>query len=102
MRVTAYSGSAFSADLRPRQRIYQKSEPSPESRSLVVQPAPRTPVSGSAPTGRPSASFLAQLIAKAENMPETRLKRRIDPAEGASVYRAAMGGAPAQRSLRTI
>jgi hypothetical protein len=102
MRVTAYGGTAFSADLPPRERVYQApKEAAAESRSLVVQPAP--PLSTVEQTGRPLVAFLAQLMAKAEDMPETRMKRRIDPADGASIYRAAMDGGPgAPRSLRVV
>jgi len=91
MRVTANSGAAFRADLPARERVYQTPKQAPaENRSLVVQLAAAR--SAPAPTGRPLAALLAQLIAKAEDMPETRLKRRIDAAEGANVYRVAMRG----------
>ena len=35
--------------------------------------------------------LLAQLIAKAQDLPVSRERRRVDPAEGARVYRAAAG-----------
>jgi hypothetical protein len=104
MRVTAYSGTAFNADLPTRQTVYQAREQGDaERRSLIVQPAARISAHEPVHSARPLASFLAQLIAKAEAMPETRQKRRIDPAEGASLYRAAMRGATAApRRLREI
>jgi hypothetical protein len=37
---------------------------------------------------RPLAAFLAQLIAKAQDLPASRERRRVDPAEGARAYRA--------------
>jgi hypothetical protein len=43
---------------------------------------------------RPRADFLAQLIATAVQMPQTRLRRRAEPADAVAVY-----GAAEQREL---
>jgi hypothetical protein len=42
----------------------------------------------SAEFGRPRADFLAQLIATVAQAPQTRLRRRAEPAEAATVYGA--------------
>ncbi|HLH98222.1 MAG TPA: hypothetical protein VKW08_24200 [Xanthobacteraceae bacterium] len=43
---------------------------------------------------RPAAAFLAQLIATAQQAPQTRRKRRAEPAEVSSLYAAAATPAP--------
>jgi hypothetical protein len=52
---------------------------------------------------RPSANFLAQLIATAQSAPQTRERRRAEPAEALSCYAAktatARAGAALARSL---
>jgi len=40
--------------------------------------------------GRPAATFLAHLIATAQQLPQTRARRRIEPATACAVYTAAM------------
>ena len=42
----------------------------------------------SADLGRPRADFLAQLIATVAQAPQTRLRRRAEPAEAVAVYGA--------------
>jgi hypothetical protein len=59
-----------------------------ESRALVpVRPAPQ--IRASAVPPRPSAAFLAQLIATAQQTPQTREKRRIEPQAAIAAYAAA-------------
>ena len=57
------------------------------SRALTVisAPAPREP----APRTRGDAAFLAHLIATKAQAPQTREKRRAEPAEALAAYRAA-------------
>jgi hypothetical protein len=50
--------------------------------------------------GRPSAVFLAQLIATAQQAPQTRRRRRAEPNEASSIYAAV--SAPAARIGRAI
>lgn len=52
------------------------------------------------PAGRPSAVFLAQLIATAQQAPQTRQRRRAEPSEARTIYAAA--SVPAARMGRTI
>jgi hypothetical protein len=42
----------------------------------------------SADFGRPRADFLAQLIATVAQVPQTRMRRRAEPSEAATVYGA--------------
>jgi hypothetical protein len=43
---------------------------------------------------RPDPTFLAQLIATAEQLPQTRLYRRAAPADALTAYGARQGQAP--------
>jgi hypothetical protein len=90
MRVSGSSGTAFGTAFSARASVYQEAEDSPTAgRDLVPQqpafPAPQPP----APSARPLAPFLAQLLAAADHMPASRARRRADPADGARSYRAA-------------
>jgi hypothetical protein len=49
---------------------------------------------------RPSAAFLAQLIATAQRAPQTRQRRRAEPDEVSTIYAAV--SAPAARTGRSI
>ena len=49
---------------------------------------------------RPSAVFLAQLIATAQRVPQTRRRRRAEPNEVSTIYAAV--SAPAARTGRAI
>lgn len=62
-----------------------------ESRALVaVEPA--TPHAGPRVlTRHPAAPFLAQLIATHLQVPQTRVRRRAEPAEAIAAYRGAKG-----------
>jgi hypothetical protein len=71
----------------------------PPGRALVMVGSGR----GTAvdPAGsRPSAVFLAQLIATAQQAPQTRRRRRAEPNEASSIYAAA--SAPAARTGRAV
>jgi hypothetical protein len=61
--------------------------PQSGGRALVLlQPAPTSGIGPAAQ--RPSAAFLAQLIATAQQAPQTRERRRADPGEVNAVYTA--------------
>ena len=47
--------------------------------------------------GRPRADFLAQLIATVAQVPQTRMRRRAEPAEAVAVYGAIERRAAARR-----
>jgi hypothetical protein len=72
--------------------------PQPGRALMVVGSGER---SAADPTGvRPSAVFLAQLIATAQRAPQTRQRRRAEPNEVSSIY--ASVAAPAARMGRAI
>jgi hypothetical protein len=59
-------------------------EHEPESRALVV----RAPAAVQPPTvNYREAAFLAHLIATKDQLPQTRLRRRAEPAEAIAAYR---------------
>jgi hypothetical protein len=65
----------------------------PSSRALVL--ASSGPGTAVDPAGsRPSAMFLAQLIATAQQAPQTRRRRRGAPTEASALYAAASTAAP--------
>ena len=103
MRVTGNSKTSLNAAFPDRRRIYQKTDETPSaSKSLIVRPvtAPSSPEA----LARPLAAFLAQLIAKAQDLPATRVKRRADPADAASIYRAVagLGRSKESKKLRVV
>ena len=105
MRVTANSGTALNTAFLARRPIEQKADAAPSaSKSLTVRPVSAVPSPRAAMPARPLAAFLAQLIAKAQDLPASRERRRADPAEGARVYRAVAGlGRPNEsKNLRVI
>ena len=92
MRVTGNSKTSLNAAFPERRRIYQKTDETPPAgKSLIVRPviAPSSPEA--AMSARPLAAFLAQLIAKTQDLPATRVRRRADPADVAGIYRAVAG-----------
>jgi hypothetical protein len=82
--ATSYASHNSSGDLphdAPRH-----DEPATESRALVVMsPAAESEASANFR----QAPFLAQLIANKEQLPQTRERRRAEPAEAIAAYRAA-------------
>jgi hypothetical protein len=62
-----------------------ENQPASESRALValVAPAPATPLLRYRP-----APFLAHLIATKQQLPQTRERRRAEPAQAVTAYRA--------------
>ena len=83
-------GEINSGTTRPAGLSAQASDasaPAAESRALVAV----TPVAaGSEPRANHRlATFLAHLIATKEQLPQTRERRRAEPAEALAVYRAA-------------
>ena len=70
-----------------------------ECRSLVtINPAQRGDAVRPRPS-RPSAPFLAHLIANAQQAPQTRSRRRAEPTEAMVLYRA---GRPAQTQAGAV
>lgn len=105
MRVTANSGTALNTAFLARRPIDQKADEAPSgSKSLTIRPVTAVSSPAAAMPARPLAAFLAQLIAKAQDLPVSRERRRADPAEGARIYRAAadLGRTSERKNLRVI
>jgi hypothetical protein len=101
MRVTGNSGTPLHTAFPERRRIYQKADETPSaSKNLIVRPVTAVSPPEAAMPARPLAAFLAQLIAKAQDLPSTRVRRRADPADAASVYRAIAGLAGSKESKK--
>jgi hypothetical protein len=76
-------------------QIGTPADPPQSGRALVL--AGSGSGTGIEPAGsRPSAAFLAQLIATAERAPQTRRRQRAEPGEVSTIYAAA--SAPATRT----
>jgi hypothetical protein len=57
-------------------------------RNALVLTTPRAHDSVLRPSGRANADFLAHLIAMAVQAPQTRTRRRAEPAQAVAAYRA--------------
>ena len=66
------------------------------STALVPVAVSSSSTKPSADIGRPRADFLAQLIATAAQAPQTRMRRRAEPAEAVAVYGAIERRSPVQ------
>ena len=88
MRLGAISGRTFgqNAGGMPREAAPRANEPRAESRALVAvePPAERT----DRPMAYRDAPFLAQLIATKAQLPQTRARRRAEPADVLAAYRS--------------
>jgi len=58
------------------------------STALVPVALSHSPTFPSANAGRPRTDFLAHMIATLAQAPQTRMRRRAEPAEAAAAYRA--------------
>jgi hypothetical protein len=96
------SGPAPAACPRPAQSDAQHGTPAdvpqPGRALVLVGPGPGT---APGPAGaRPSAVFLAQLIATAQRAPQTRQRRRAEPSEVSTIYAAVSApAAPMGRAM---
>jgi hypothetical protein len=72
--------------------------PQPGRALVLVGSGPGAPIDPAGP--RPSAAFLAQLIATAERVPQTRRRRRAEPNEVSTIYAAV--STPATRTGNAI
>jgi hypothetical protein len=71
--------------MRSDQARQAEDQPASESRALVALAAP----AAAAPLPRyRQAPFLAHLIATKQQLPQTRERRRAEPAQAATAYRA--------------
>ena len=99
-RVTAIDAAA--ATFEGRARSVSAPEPgalpAPATGTALVAVTPALPAERAwRPSRRPVAAFIAQLIATSRSAPQTRLRRRAEPAEAIAVYAAANAVATAGR-----
>ena len=78
--------------------------PSATGRSLVpvAQHGPAGGVSAGPHHSRPSAPFLAQLVAIAQGAPQTRIRRRATADHAAALYAAAAAGQPRPSVIKVL
>jgi hypothetical protein len=88
--------SGSTARTRAASRHASGEQPVAKGQALVVV-APVVRSDAPAPVARraASAAFLAQLIATREQLPQTRERRRAEPADAIAVYAAALAAVPA-------
>lgn len=86
MRIGGSREGAFGHGGKPPHHA-PSAAPASRALTVVAAPAPReTP-----PLPRGDAAFIAQLIATKAQVPQTRVKRRAEPAEALAAYHAAAG-----------
>jgi hypothetical protein len=73
-----------------------------ETGRCLIPLAPRPESSQSIPSGRPSATFLAHLIATTQQAPQTRQRRRAEPKGACARYALARDPSPAPVPLRSM
>ena len=83
----------FSFGLAPELDEPDELNPEPKSkkssgRAVAVPIDARSARDYLKPTGRAAATFLAQLIANHQRLPQTRQRRRVEPREAAEIYDA--------------
>ena len=92
MGPVAASGRTIEARSRKRPgtpRAADRSAPEAPSRALVPLTPPQPAPEGRVVLPRPSAAFLAQLIAAQRKLPQARERRRAEPREAIAAYTAA-------------
>jgi hypothetical protein len=96
------SGPASAACPRPAQSDAQHGTPAdvPQPGRALVLVGPGSGTAADPAGARPSAVFLAQLIATAQRAPQTRQRRRAEPSEVSTIYAAVSApAAPMGRAM---
>jgi hypothetical protein len=100
MRISGIGTAAIGPT--PRRTATSQHEPhdaETESRALIAV-APAAPAERSwTLSRRPSAPFLAHLIATQMQAPQTRTRRRAEPEDAMSAYAAATAPKPTRRTI---
>jgi hypothetical protein len=96
MRISGIGAAAIGATpRRTAARLLEPQTAATESRALIaITPATQAERSWTH-TRHPGAPFLAHLIATQMQAPQTRTRRRAEPAEAIALYRAATAVVPA-------
>jgi hypothetical protein len=93
MRVGGIGGAVGTLRRRAADRHEAAPAAAAESRALIAVAAPTASDRTTPRTRHPQAPFLAQLIATQMHLPQTRARRRAEPAEAIAAYGAHPGGA---------
>jgi hypothetical protein len=90
MGPVAATGRIIAARLSQRASVPAANEAdrAPQSRALVPVTPPAHSGTALDVLQRPSAPFLAQLIAASSHAPQARARRRAEPSEAVAAYRA--------------
>jgi hypothetical protein len=89
MRVSGIGAAAIGTfSRRAADRYAATPAAAPESRALIAVAASTASDRATARARHPQAPFLAQLIATQLHLPQTRARRRAEPAEAIAAYRA--------------
>lgn len=89
MRIVGLGKSPISTVTRRSATDPSETEtPETGSRALIAIEAPAPNEHTTMPVRRPSAAFIAQLIATQMQTPQTRARRRAEPEEATTVYRS--------------
>jgi hypothetical protein len=86
---------------RTSEHAAEPQAPAPESRALVAVDPPARSETSLVIRHRPLATFVAQLIATDQQLPQTRERRRAEPEQALAAY-AAQAIAPRARVLQDI
>jgi len=86
MRIGGSREGAFGYGDRPSRETQAPAAQPSRALAVIAPPAARE-----TPAGRSDAAFLAHLIATNAQAPQTRTKRRAEPAEAIAAYRAMAG-----------
>lgn len=92
MRIGGFQ-TRLATDARARARAgtpARKSTSKPVSSRALVPVAPPAPTGSELPASPRPAAFLAHLVAMRDQAPQTRLRRRAEPAEAALIYRTSL------------
>jgi K+-sensing histidine kinase KdpD len=102
MRIGGVGGTITPATTRRgASEAREEQAPETEGRALIAIEAPAASERTPRPTRHPSASFVAQLIATHMQAPQTRARRRAEPAEAIAVYRSMTKPVSRRRSFAT-
>jgi hypothetical protein len=102
--ITGTRGSSIvGAGRAPRSEAAPPREAQTSGNRALIALQPIVPRERS-PTGRPQAGFLAHLIATDRQLPQTRARRRAEPADAIAAYRAVTTELqmPSGRRLRIV
>jgi hypothetical protein len=105
LRISASLGTGIDPARREPTFVPEKAVgPARTTLPAVVPAAGRNDDCAPSKQGRPVTALLAQLVAGAEDLPVTRLRRRADPGRSTELYRAvsSLGPAAVRHTIKMI